>query len=95
MVMMTMEAIGSHRAPFASPASRTTEGGAAVIEDIPTDETDDKWMDRYTLRGRLAAWRYRFRRTTRKKQAMGCGAIVGFCAGAAVVTAALQFLLGG
>lgn len=66
-----------------------------MIEPIPTDETDEQWQDRYTLRGRLAMWRYRLRRTTRRGQVMGCGAIVGFCGGAATAVALIQLITGG
>jgi hypothetical protein len=65
------------------------------IEDMPLEAEDDEWMDRYTLAGRLASLRYRLRRSTRKGQAMGCGAIVGFCGGAGFIFWVVQMVNGG
>ena len=63
-------------------------------EELPLTPEDDDWQDRYTLAGRIASLRYRIRRTTRRKSLMGCGAIVGFSAGA-VFIALLIHLTGG
>ena len=65
------------------------------FEELPIEDEDNEWMDRYTLRGRIAAAQYRFRRSHRKGQAIGCGSIVGFCSGAGAVLWLLNFIGGG